>query len=128
MRSHGYAAWVSTASYLNTVHASSIMVRLSSRQAEENALRAGRTRVMDGSGGMPSWNHMEFRVRYPSLANQLAVSGMYVKLLLDGLDQVCHVGSLHTAAVCHHQPPSSEALQSGITILFISSWNVIGHL
>ena len=57
-------------------------------QAEENALRAGRTRVMDGSGAMPSWNHAEFRVRYASLARQLSVSGIYVKLLLDGLDQV----------------------------------------
>ena len=69
-------------------------------QAEENALRAGRTRVMDGSGGMPSWNHAEFRVRYASLARQLSVSGIYVKLLLDGLDQVvgptyvfCRLGS-----------------------------------
>ena len=43
---------------------------------------------MDGSGGMPSWNHAEFRMRYSSLANQLSVSGIYVKLLLDGLDQV----------------------------------------
>lgn len=57
-------------------------------QAEENALRAGRTRVMDGSGGLPSWNHAEFHVQYPSLARQLSVSGIYVKLLLDGLDQV----------------------------------------
>ena len=46
---------------------------------------------MDGSGGMPSWNHAEFRVRYPSLASQLSVSGIYVKLLLDGLDQVLHL-------------------------------------
>ncbi len=53
-------------------------------------MRAGRTRVMDGSGGMPSWNHAEFRVRYPSLASQLSVSGIYVKLLLDGLDQVLY--------------------------------------
>jgi len=44
--------------------------------------------VMDGSGGMPSWNHAEFRMRYSSLANELSVSGIYVKLLLDGLDQV----------------------------------------
>jgi len=43
---------------------------------------------MDGSGGMPSWNHAEFRMRCSSLANQLSVSGIYVKLLLDGLDQV----------------------------------------
>ena len=49
-------------------------------------------RVMDGSGGMPSWNHAEFRVRYPSLANQLSISGVYVKLLLDGLDQVMGSG------------------------------------
>ena len=49
-------------------------------------------RVMDGSGGMPSWNHGEFRVRYPSLTNHLSVSGVYVKQLLDGLDQVTRSG------------------------------------
>lgn len=43
---------------------------------------------------------MEFRMRYPSLANQLTVSGIYVKLLLDGLDQVCHVVLWHPGAVC----------------------------
>ena len=91
---------MSTASLLYSVSALFMTLGLCSRQAEENALRAGRTRVMDGSGGMPSWNHMEFRVRYPSLANQLAVSGIYVKLLLDGLDQVCHDGPWHTGAVC----------------------------
>ena len=85
------AAWVLTATYLKSVYTVGMMFRMQTLQAEENALRAGRTRVMDGSGGMPSWNHMEFRVPYPSLANQLAVSGIYVKLLLDGLDQVCHV-------------------------------------
>jgi hypothetical protein len=63
-------------------------------QAEENALRAGRTRVADGAGGWPSWNHVEFRVRYPSLANQLCVAGIYVKLLLDGLDQVTYCPKL----------------------------------
>ena len=77
-----------------------MMSGLQSWQAEENALRAGRTRVMDGSGGLPSWNHMEFRVRYASLANQLAVSGIYVKLLLDGLDQVCRDDPWHTGAAC----------------------------
>ena len=128
MRSHGDAAWVLTASSLMSVHALWIMLRLLSRQAEENALRAGRTRVMDGSGGMPSWNHMEYRVRYPSLANQLAVSGIYVKLLLDGLDQVCHVGSWHTAAVCLLRPMFPESRHLGIKISFNSSWTEDGPL
>ncbi|KAK9915634.1 hypothetical protein WJX75_001835 [Coccomyxa subellipsoidea] len=56
-------------------------------QAEENALRAGRTRVADGAGGRPTWNHAEFRVRYASLVHHLCVAGVYIKLLLDGLDQ-----------------------------------------
>ena len=70
-------------------------------QAEEGALRAGRTRVADGAGGRPTWNHAEFRVRYASLAHNLCVAGIYVKLLLDGLDQV-------RSAVSH-----SEVQQSG---------------
>ena len=55
---------------------------------EENALRAGRTRVADGAGGRPTWNHAEFRVRYASLVHHLCIAGVYIKLLLDGLDQV----------------------------------------
>ena len=43
--------------------------------------------MADGAGGWPAWNAAEFRVRYASLAPQLCVSGIYVKLLLDGLDQ-----------------------------------------
>ena len=56
---------------------------------------------MDGSGGMPSWNHAEFRMRYSSLANQLSVSGIYVKLLLDGLDQVEYLSHWRTNYTSH---------------------------
>lgn len=43
--------------------------------------------MADGAGRWPAWNAGEFRVRYASLAPQLCVAGIYVKLLLDGLDQ-----------------------------------------
>lgn len=81
-------------------------------QAEENALRAGRTRVADGAGGWPTWNHVEFRVRYASLANQLCVAGIYVKLLLDGLDQVSHCLRAHLC--CTAWVSSTSAWQYGL--------------
>lgn len=57
--------------------------------AEEQALRLGRIKVADGSGGRPSWNHWEFGVQYPSLARTLCVGGVYLRLLLEGTGQVC---------------------------------------
>jgi hypothetical protein len=74
-------------------------------------------RVMDGSGGMPSWNHAEFRVRYPSLANQLAVSGVYIKLLLDGLDQV--TGSGPPTQWNGRQLKRSDAFCSSVIVKYI---------
>ena len=56
-------------------------------QTEEATLRLGRSRVAEGSGSAPAWNHAEFAVRYRSLESQLCVGGVYVKLLLDGLDK-----------------------------------------
>jgi len=69
-------------------------------QAEESALRSGRTRVADGSGGWPSWNHAEFRVRYASLAHHLCIAGIYIKLLLDGLDQVATISAALSDTAC----------------------------
>lgn len=57
-------------------------------QLEEATLKAGRVKVADGSARYPVWNHWEFRVVYQSLSRQLCVGGIYVKLLMDGLDQV----------------------------------------
>ena len=59
-------------------------------QAEEAALKAGRVQVADGGAGAQYrvWNHWEFRVVYKSLSKQLIIGGIYVKLLMDGLDQV----------------------------------------
>lgn len=56
--------------------------------AEEQALRLGRMKVADRSGGRPSWNHWEFHVDYPSLARTLCVGGVYLRLLLEGTGQV----------------------------------------
>ena len=59
-------------------------------QAEEAALAAGRARTASKAGGARCvWNHAEFRVDYPSLAKELCVGDVYIKLLLEGLDQVC---------------------------------------
>ena len=58
-------------------------------QAEESALSAGRMRTADKSGAKSAWNYAEFRVLYPSLAKELCVGDIYIKLLLEGLDQVC---------------------------------------
>lgn len=57
-------------------------------QAEESALKAGRTQVADGKAEYPVWNHWEFRVTYRSLTQQLCIGGIYVRLLMDGLDKV----------------------------------------
>ena len=57
-------------------------------QSEEATLRLGRSRVAEGSGGRPAWNHAEFAVQYRSLANQLCIGGVYVRLLLDGPTKV----------------------------------------
>ncbi len=44
--------------------------------------------VADGKSEYPVWNHWEFRVSYKSLQQQLCIGGIYVKLLMDGLDKV----------------------------------------
>ena len=59
-----------------------------SLQAGEAVLRSGQQRVADGTGVLPSWNHQEFAVPYPSLEKQLCVGGIYIKLLVDGVDKV----------------------------------------
>ncbi|KAL0040215.1 hypothetical protein WJX77_000548 [Trebouxia sp. C0004] len=56
-------------------------------QTEEALLRQGRMRVAEGAGQKLCWNAREFRVGYPSLASQLCIGGVYVRLLLDGVDQ-----------------------------------------
>ena len=53
-------------------------------------MRQGRMRVAEGAGQKLSWNSAEFRVSYSSLASQLSIGGVYVRLLLDGVDQVTY--------------------------------------
>ena len=48
-------------------------------------------RVAEGAGQKLCWNAAEFRVAYPSLASQLCIGGVYVRLLLDGADQVVNL-------------------------------------
>lgn len=57
-------------------------------QREEALLRQGRMRTAESAGQQLCWNAAAFQVSYPSLANQLCIGGVYVRLLLDGLDQV----------------------------------------
>lgn len=58
-------------------------------QAEEAALSAGRARTASTARSVAcAWNHAEFCVSYPSLARELCVGDIYIKLLLEGLDQV----------------------------------------
>lgn len=45
-------------------------------------------RVAEGAAPRLAWNAAEFDVQYPSLASQLCIGGVYVRLLLDGADQV----------------------------------------
>ncbi|KAK9822709.1 hypothetical protein WJX81_005943 [Elliptochloris bilobata] len=56
-------------------------------QAEAAVLAAGRARGAGGAGREAAWNHGEFAVAYPSLGAHLCLGGVYVRLLLEGLDQ-----------------------------------------
>lgn len=56
-------------------------------EAEEKELTLGRTRVAEGLGGYPSWNFKEFEVHYKSLERFLCIGGIYVKLLLENIEQ-----------------------------------------
>eukprot|EP00873_Tetraselmis_striata_P041875 jgi/Tetstr1/462139/TSEL_007205.t2 len=56
-------------------------------EAEDAALRLGRQRVGQGAGQYPCWNYSEFRVIYNTLANELCIGGVYLRLLLDGLQE-----------------------------------------
>lgn len=56
-------------------------------EAEEKDLMLGRTRVAEGFGGYPSWNFKEFEVHYKSLERYLCIGGIYVKLLLENMNQ-----------------------------------------
>lgn len=51
-------------------------------------LRQGRMRIAEGTAHKLCWNAEAFQVAYPSLAPHLCVGGVYVRLLLDGVDQV----------------------------------------
>lgn len=58
-------------------------------------------RVAEGAGPRLSWNAAEFEVQYPSLAPQLCIAGVYVRLLLDGADQVyTFIGVVHVRRTC----------------------------
>lgn len=78
-------SWIIKSNYFLNIkiknnHSSSLSLFL---QAEENILRLGRQRVADSGGASPSWNAAEFSVEYPSLASQLTIGGVHVKLLLE---------------------------------------------
>ena len=52
-------------------------------------MAAGRARTATSAGTSQSvWNHAEFQVDYSCLAKELCIGDIYVKLLLEGLDQV----------------------------------------
>ena len=69
-------------------------------QAEAALLAAGRARGAGGGAGREAaWNHGEFAVAYPSLAAHLCLGGVYVRLLLEGLDQARPCTS-HPALSC----------------------------
>eukprot|EP00210_Caulerpa_lentillifera_P007523 g7188.t1 len=55
--------------------------------AEEKDLTLGRARVAEGFGGYPSWNFKEFEVHYRSLERHLCIGGIYIKLLLENINQ-----------------------------------------
>ena len=44
-------------------------------------------RSADGSSTPPVWNHWEFRVPYSSLEQHLCLAGVYIRLLLEGVDK-----------------------------------------
>lgn len=54
---------------------------------EEAMLKARRQRMAQGLGGYPVWNYAEFVVDYPSLSRHVCIGGVYVRLLLEGVDQ-----------------------------------------
>lgn len=35
---------------------------------------------------LPTWNHDEFRVQYPSLRKHVCIGGIHIRLLLEGAD------------------------------------------
>ena len=84
-------------------------------QNEEALLRQGRMRTAEGAGhNKLCWNAAGFQVAYPSLASQLCIGGVYVRLLLDGVDQVSQPPAATTP---HHlfpppppKPPASLPL------------------
>ena len=39
--------------------------------------------LLQGSGSWPAWNHEEFSVHYPSLAQETCIGGVYAKYLID---------------------------------------------
>ena len=61
-----------------------------SLEAERKELKLGRMRVADGSGGYPSWNYEEFQVEYPSLSRHLCIGSIFVRLLLESVEQGEH--------------------------------------
>lgn len=56
-------------------------------ETELKELKTGKMKVADGSGGYPCWNHGEFRVEYQSLSRHLCIGGVFVKMLLEGVDK-----------------------------------------
>ena len=82
-------------------------------QAEESLLRQGRMRSADGSSNPPVWNHWEFRVHYSSLEQHLCLAGVYIRLLLEGVDKA----SLGIPALRQHDEAVSEVPHRHATLM-----------
>ena len=53
-------------------------------QEEERCFLVERQRIADSGKGLTVWNASDFEVYYPSLASQLSIGGVYIRLLLSG--------------------------------------------
>ncbi len=86
-------------------------------------------RVAEGAGQKLCWNAGEFRVAYPSLATQLCIGGVFVRLLLDGVDQVnplcctnCICANVHDRVEEQVWPQgmSQARLQTGTAVVLLA--------
>lgn len=95
------------------MHSAELLTRLPCLyQAEEAAVKAGRVKAAGlRNTAYPVWNHWEFRVSYPSLSRELCVEGVYVRLLVDGLDKVGHHPHSSAGSIAWHRHRSHTAEQ-----------------
>ena len=79
-------------------------------------------RVADGTTAYPAWNHAEFRVTYPSLSRHLCLAGIYIQLLLEGIDQVLATSGKVATGSCslaHAGFSMSQALSQRMSLAII---------